>query len=311
MSKPVKLVDRDARERIVSDLGTNLLVEAGAGSGKTHEMAARMAAGVASGHYTIEQMAAVTFTRKAAAELRGRFQLALEDELAKTVNRDQARHDRLRDALSNLERLFAGTIHSFCAHLLRARPVEAGVSPGFTELDEDEDELLRKQAWRDFLGHARATGNESLIELREAGIKPSDLDQAFEIVSNDEDVGFPPGEGKSPAADKIWKALDLLWAEISRLLPHDMAADSTCPTQKASRRFSRQLRIAETRRDRPAVLAQLLELWDFPPAIVQKWWASDAATKKRMKEAVVGLHERFRTDIVEPFLAGWRDTSTV
>ena len=136
----------------MSDLETNLLVEAGAGSGKTHEMAARMAAGVATGHYSIEQMAAVTFTRKAAAELRGRFQLALEDELAKAVNRDQARHDRLRDALSNLERFFAGTIHSFCAHLLRARPVEAGVSPGFTELDEDEDELLRKQAWRDFLG---------------------------------------------------------------------------------------------------------------------------------------------------------------
>jgi hypothetical protein len=43
---------------------------------------------------------------------------------------------RIRAALSNLERFFAGTIHSFCAHLLRERPVEAGVSPGFIELDE-------------------------------------------------------------------------------------------------------------------------------------------------------------------------------
>ena len=68
MSRPV-LRDDPARARIASDLGRNLLVEAGAGSGKTHEMARRMAAGVAGGVYAIEQMAAVTFTRKAAAEM--------------------------------------------------------------------------------------------------------------------------------------------------------------------------------------------------------------------------------------------------
>ena len=81
MSNERQLADQQARERIVSELDRNLLVEAGAGSGKTHMMAARMAAGVASGVYHVEHMAAVTFTRKAAAELRGRFQLALEDQL--------------------------------------------------------------------------------------------------------------------------------------------------------------------------------------------------------------------------------------
>src|ERR1035438_2802455 len=96
------LNDQRSRDRIVSELSRNLLVEAGAGSGKTHTMAARMAAGVASGEYAIERMAAVTFTRKAAAELRGRFQLALESELAQAS--DAARSNRLRSALSNLER---------------------------------------------------------------------------------------------------------------------------------------------------------------------------------------------------------------
>ncbi len=153
MSKQKPLVDAKARARIASDLVTNLLVEAGAGSGKTHEMAARMAAGIAAGAYDVEGMAAVTFTRKAAAELRGRFQLALEEQL-KTA--DAAGAARIRATLSNLERFFAGTIHSFCAHLLRARPVEAGVSPGFTELDELEDAHLRKQAWNDFLVHERS-----------------------------------------------------------------------------------------------------------------------------------------------------------
>ena len=76
-----KLLDQSSRDRIVQDLQQSLLVEAGAGSGKTHEMARRMAAGVAAGVYQVEHMAAVTFTRKAAAELRGRFQVALEEEL--------------------------------------------------------------------------------------------------------------------------------------------------------------------------------------------------------------------------------------
>ena len=77
MSSTSPLTDQKARERIVSALDRNLLVEAGAGSGKTHMMAARMAAGIASGAYQVEHMAAVTFTRKAAAELRGRFSFAL------------------------------------------------------------------------------------------------------------------------------------------------------------------------------------------------------------------------------------------
>ena len=70
--------DQAARDLIERRLGINILVEAGAGSGKTQSLAGRMAAGVVEGHYEVQHMAAVTFTRKAAAELRGRFQLALE-----------------------------------------------------------------------------------------------------------------------------------------------------------------------------------------------------------------------------------------
>src|SRR6476646_2721291 len=73
--------DEESRRVIREELLTNILVEAGAGSGKTEMLAQRMAAGVATGAYQVEHMAAVTFTRKAASELRGRFHLALEREL--------------------------------------------------------------------------------------------------------------------------------------------------------------------------------------------------------------------------------------
>src|SRR5919108_6103884 len=76
-----RAVDQESRRLIRDELLTNLLVEAGAGSGKTQMLAQRMAAGVAAGVYDVEHMAAVTFTRKAASELRGRFHLALEKQL--------------------------------------------------------------------------------------------------------------------------------------------------------------------------------------------------------------------------------------
>src|SRR5438045_699864 len=72
-----ELPDEVARRRIRFDLDTSLLVEAGAGAGKTTEMVRRMVSLVETGRAGVQQIAAVTFTRKAASELRERFQTAL------------------------------------------------------------------------------------------------------------------------------------------------------------------------------------------------------------------------------------------
>src|SRR3954468_23375166 len=121
MSKP-RVTDQASRDLIRGALDINILVEAGAGSGKTQMLAERMAAGVASGVYQVEHMAAVTFTRKAASELRGRFHIALERLLQPGASGTPLGVEsaaRVHRALSTLERFFAGTIHSFCARLLR------------------------------------------------------------------------------------------------------------------------------------------------------------------------------------------------
>jgi len=86
MSEP-RTIDQESRRIIREELLKNILVEAGAGSGKTQMLAERMAAGIAAGIYDVEHMAAVTFTRKAASELRGRLHLALEGELSKARGR--------------------------------------------------------------------------------------------------------------------------------------------------------------------------------------------------------------------------------
>ena len=97
---------------------------AGAGSGKTSVLIERIVQLLARSFdqgtpLDLTAIVALTFTRKAAAELRGRFHLALEEELTRA--KEPARRARILAAVSNLERFFAGTIHSFCAHLLRQR----------------------------------------------------------------------------------------------------------------------------------------------------------------------------------------------
>ncbi|MHC4211302.1 MAG: UvrD-helicase domain-containing protein, partial [Planctomycetota bacterium] len=110
-----------------------MLVEAAAGTGKTTSMVGRMVSLLAEGRCGVETMAAVTFTRKATAELRSRFQIALEQEARAA---EGERGDRLRTALSRIEQCFIGTIHSFCGRLLRERPIEADFDVAFEELDD-------------------------------------------------------------------------------------------------------------------------------------------------------------------------------
>lgn len=75
--------DEAARERIANNLDTSFLVEAGAGSGKTTSIVGRMIAMIRERKAEARNIAAITFTNKAAAELKGRFRLRLEQELAK------------------------------------------------------------------------------------------------------------------------------------------------------------------------------------------------------------------------------------
>jgi len=304
-----RAIDPESRRFIRKELLTNILVEAGAGSGKTQMLAERMAAGVASGVYRVEHMAAVTFTRKAASELRGRFHLALEKQLVEPyVGRGFSPADdtRVRVALSNLERFFAGTIHSFCARLLRERPVESGVSPGFTELDEVQDLELRKRAWRDFIASTRSAGDPEMLALLETGVKPNDLDSAFATICLNEDVEFPPGDGACPDPKAAWKGLEKFWAKLEKLLPEMIGEDTTCGIQKAARQFRGQLRVASKRLNRPSTIASLLETWKCESKITQNRWATSSTEKARYKDLVETLHAEFRAATVDPFLAQWR-----
>ena len=120
------LTDSAARTAIRSDLDTTLVVEAAAGTGKTTELVHRIVALVARGE-RLARMAAVTFTDKAAGEMKLRLRRALEEArqqalAARTAGEAGApqRVLHLEQALAELEVARIGTIHAFCADLLRA-----------------------------------------------------------------------------------------------------------------------------------------------------------------------------------------------
>src|SRR5205085_2576259 len=111
--------DQAARARIHTSLGESLLVEASAGTGKTTELVARIVRVLATGTGRIENIAAVTFTHKAAGELK--IRLRQELDRARHDTTDDSERKNLEDALERLEEASIGTIHAFCAQILRER----------------------------------------------------------------------------------------------------------------------------------------------------------------------------------------------
>jgi len=144
MIAAVQTSDDVARARIRTSLDESLIVEASAGTGKTTELICRIVRVLAAGT-PVEKIVAVTFTHKAAGELKIRLRQELDK--ARAASTDPAERRHLEDALERLEEAAIGTIHGFCAQILHERPVEARLDPAFEELTEPEADRLRDLAF--------------------------------------------------------------------------------------------------------------------------------------------------------------------
>jgi ATP-dependent helicase/nuclease subunit A len=144
------LTDRQDRDQIATALDDTLIVEAAAGTGKTTELVRRIVRVIETDRAEVTGIVAVTFTEKAAGELKLRLREALEE--ARRVSASaSAERDRLDRALGRLEEAQVGTIHGFCADVLRERPVEARIDPLFTVLTEAQAERMYDEAFHRWL----------------------------------------------------------------------------------------------------------------------------------------------------------------
>src|SRR5215471_8301113 len=154
--------DSAARQRILTDFRTTLFVEAAAGTGKTTFLIGRIIALIREGVGKLDRIVAVTFTEKAAGEMKLRLRSEIERARQEATVEERKRLER---ALSELELARVGTIHAFCGDLLRERPVEAAVDPLFEVAAEDEAEGLADQAFESWFQPALADPPEGVRRI--------------------------------------------------------------------------------------------------------------------------------------------------
>ncbi len=155
------LADHEAREAIATALDDTLIVEAAAGTGKTTELVNRIVRVIETGRAEVDQIVSVTFTEKAAGELKLRLREELEGSRTKAAAGSTER-DRLDNALRRLEEAQISTIHGFCADLLRERPVEARVDPLFTVLTEAQARRLYDAAFHSWFQEQLSNPSEGV-----------------------------------------------------------------------------------------------------------------------------------------------------
>ena len=205
--------DPDARARQAAvDPGQNIVLEASAGTGKTSVLVWRyinlLKAGVDPAN-----ILAMTFTRKAAAEMRERIIRELKAAAARSEF-DRARWNDVRDRLADIS---IGTIDAFCLSLLREFPLEADLDPGFEMADETEvprliDEALDR-SMRIFAAEARRDPDIALV-LAQLGVSRTRLGLALLL------------DRRLVA----WKALNRFLARG----PQDLTAESVCRAAAAA-----------------------------------------------------------------------------
>ncbi|WP_238994886.1 UvrD-helicase domain-containing protein [Gordonia sp. JH63] len=290
------LADQDARDRIATDSATSLFVEAGAGSGKTHSLVKRICHLVLHEGIELDAIAAITFTEKAAAELRERVRV----ELA----RDDT--DRARTALEEVDTAAIETLHAFAARVIRQHPLEAGVPPRIDVVDAMGSQLSFERRWRrmrtrlfteeaprilvDAMAIIMATGT-SLDQIRNLA---DALDRNWDRLTLDDDP-----QGIAPAdIDRILRETDLVI---------DNLQDCLDPDDKLA------VKLEELREWRILVAAER-DAFGWIPMIKlcpkmgnvgrAAAWRGGTARCKEIKAAAAALRDEIFPDIVDTYIDG-------
>jgi ATP-dependent helicase/nuclease subunit A len=261
------LGDQAARDRIRASLDESMIVEAAAGTGKTSALVARLVEVLAEGRGAAPTVVAVTFTEKAAGELKLRLRAELE-RARQGAGPGSARRARLDEAVARLEEARVSTIHGFCNDLLHERPVEAQVDPRFQVLAEPEAEALYRRAFDRWVEGQLEAPPEG---LRRALRRRAGLDD-FDPVERIRRAGWTLGawrDFRTPWRREPWAreaAIDRLVERVHAFVGLAKActnpADGFYADTWLARRISDDVRVSEplAPRDHDALEAALVDL---------------------------------------------------
>ena len=302
-----KTDDQTTLYSIINDLDANLMIEAGAGTGKTYALVSRVVALVKAG-VRMQNIVAITFTEAAAAELseriRSRMEQLLDDEHPDNAHdllaQELTNRDRgcIRRAVGELDQAAVQTIHSFAAQLLRDSPLPANLPPGWTPMDAVESAQRFEEQWDQWMD--RALGED-------AGATP-ELTGALRYL-----IGVNAGVGS--------------WNEIARAFDGNydrLAMEGSVPKIDLRAIAETTLRELETLRSQclnrsdslfeqmtgaAETVRAVLEVADRPAAAVEvleqgarvDYSGTRGASAKNWSDPITEVRKQFREEIGQPF----------
>ncbi len=228
MKSEMKLIDQKQRDLAAEDLSQSYLVEAAAGTGKTTVLVSRIIKIIREGEAGGDEVVAITFTEKAAAELKVKLRQELEKALLGKLR--SAENQRISEAISDLERMQVTTIHSFCGSLLRERPVEAGLDPNFQVADDLMAKLLQAEVWESWFEKQLGANDPALRRAVLIGMKPDQIwNLSRSLLENRDVLGFLPSsispEDLEKTIDRFVRALQEDIEFLNQLQPYCMNSD--------------------------------------------------------------------------------------
>lgn len=306
------LIDAGARAQIATELDRNVVVLAGAGAGKTHELIGRMVATVASGGAAVEQLAAITFTRKAAGEMKNRFARRLTAELDQLrrersgLKGEQRKDvdtviDRLAAALDRVDQCFIGTIHAFCARLLRECPLEAGLPPDFYELDERQEASAQREAWDAFVEHLYERSDPVMAAFLDTGIALEDLFPFFQTRVQYAEVRLRPAAIERPDLSEVVEAGKTFVNEYADQVPFHANPDNAGKTIQRAAAFLRNRGISSQVDDIDFVQL-LFHGLGGKSVTLNRWPGKDGLARKLRDDLIPQL-----VDTITPVMRQWNE----
>ena len=310
----------DIERGVTAELQRNMAIVAGAGSGKTSALVGRLLAHVLAGT-PLEEIAAITFTRKAAGEMRARFASELQnlrDDLstelsaphpADVLRRLREERKRVDEALRHVDRCFIATIHSFCQELLRSAPAEAsaaGLPPAFAVVDDWREEQLRKTFWRRYVASQLQTNETRLVELERIGMEPTDLEDFFGELCKVENLAVYAPDAPQPdlaAAVNTVAAFVETW-QAKRPNPPLGTRDGLQTTLDRA-----QARMSAAGLNSPLGRIRFLSLFESKAAVgvtQNRWFAESTILQRDDAKALAHEHApTLRQEVVLPVIEKW------
>ena len=172
------------------DYNRNMVVTSGPGAGKTRILTHRFCFLLLTDEtVSLPQILTLTFTEKAAEEMKGRiYDLLINLDSRLKQKGDTDLRNRIRTAKDQFDKNRISTIHSFCANLLKEHPVESGIDPGFKIVQGIRQKMLLEKAIEDALSSIWEDNTDNLIPLLRSFGGKNNLFRAVRILTENTSV---------------------------------------------------------------------------------------------------------------------------